>query len=386
MSDYDGLHIHLGNLSLVSEAETRSISPENPTGEHGGGARAPARPGSPARDLGPGWKTRAYIDVPPGETAVLADVAGPGAIQSIWMTPANVPNRDVILRFYWDGQEHPSVEAPLGDFFASPYTSFEQYAPLSSLVVCVNPGNAYNCCWPMPFRKHAQVTAQNLHQEKALRLFYQINYALSEVPADAGCFHAQFRRTNPIPYGRVYTVLDTGPGNTAGPGHYVGTAMAWHVKSPLWWGEGEIKFYIDDDLPPDMPVEQSAVEHGGESFPTICGTGTEDYFCGSYNFENKREKRYQAFTTPYSGLSHVIPADRIYEPGQRFAMYRWHIPDPIRFRRRLAVTIQALGWRNEEHARFLPLQDDIASVAYWYAAPPTQRFPPLPGRGELETA
>lgn len=385
MNPSDGLHVHLGNLALLSDAQTRSISPENPTGERGAGGRSPARAGSPAQDLGIGWKTRAYIDVAPGETAVLADVAGPGAIQSIWMTPANVPNRDAVLRFYWDQQERPSVEAPLGDFFASAFTSFEEYAPISSLAVCVNPGNAYNCYWPMPFRQHATITVENRHPEKALRLFYQINYALAEVAEDAAFFHAQFRRMNPVPYGRVFTILDTGANAGVGPGHYVGTAMAWHVKSPRWWGEGEIKFYIDDDLP-SSNVEDAIAEHGGQAFPTICGTGTEDYFCGSYNFENKLEKRYHAFTTPYAGLSHVIPADRIYEPGQRFAMYRWHIPDPIHFRKRLAVTIQALGWKSDDYARFLPLQDDIASVAFWYAALPTPPFPTLQAREGLEVA
>ena len=383
MKPNDGLHVHLGNLSLLSDAETRSISPENPTGERGGGGRAPARAGSPAQDLGTGWKTRAHIDVSPGETAVLADVAGPGAIQSIWMTPANVPNRDAVLRFYWDDQDRPSVEAPLGDFFASAFTSFEEYAQISSLAVCVNPGNAYNCYWPMPFRRHAKITVENLHPEKALRLFYQINYALAEVAEGAAYFHAQFRRTNPVPYGRIYTILDTGPGVAAGPGHYVGTYLAWALHSDRWWGEGEIKFYIDDDLPPDVAVEDAAAEHGGSSFPTICGTGTEDYFCGSYNFENKTTRRYQEFTTPYAGVPHIIRPDGLYRAIQRFSMYRWHIPDPIRFRKRLAVTIQALGWRSG-HERFLPLQDDIASVAYWYAALPTVSFPALPDRNFLE--
>lgn len=375
----EGLHVHMGNLAFLSDAETRSISPENPTGERGGGGRAPADPNGPAAELGAGWKTRAYIDIQPGETATLADIAGPGAIQSIWMTPANVANRDVILRFYWDDQQRPSVEAPLGDFFASAFTSFDVFAQISSLAVCVDPGNAYNCYWPMPFRGRCRITMQNLHPENALRLFFQINYALAEVPENAAYFHAQFRRMNPVPYGRIYTILDTSA--DAGPGHYVGTYLAWRVSSERWWGEGEVKFYIDDDLPAGVAVEDAVREHGGASFPTICGTGTEDYFGGSYNFENKAQKRYQSFTTAYSGLPHIIPADELYQAGQRFSMYRWHIPDPIRFKRRLAVTIQALGWGND--FRFKRLEDDIASVAFWYAALPTGPFPPLPDRNGL---
>jgi len=145
----------------------------------------------------------------------------------------------------------------------------------------------------------------------------------------------------------------------------VGTYMAWEVRSPGWWGEGEIKFYLDGD----------------KEFPTICGTGTEDYFCGSYNFENRQTRRYQTFSTPYSGLAQVLPPDLIYEPGQRFGLYRWHITDPVRFKKDLRVTIQALGWQKD--GTYLPLQDDIASVAYWYQTEPHAKFPPLPAAEQL---
>ena len=149
-------------------------------------------------------------------------------------------------------------------------------------------------------------------------------------------------------------------------GHYVGTYLAWGVHSTGWWGEGEIKFYID----------------GVRAFPTISGTGTEDYFCGSYDFENPETKRYQEFTTPYSGLAQVVRPDGVYASQQRFSLYRWHVMDPVRFERDLRVTIQALGWRGD--GRYLPLQDDIASVAYWYQAEPHGAFPALPSRDALE--
>ncbi len=151
-----------------------------------------------------------------------------------------------------------------------------------------------------------------------------------------------------------------------GEGQYVGTYMAWGVNNTGWWGEGEIKFFMDGDT----------------DYPTICGTGTEDYFCGSYNFENQQTKQYQEFTTPYAGLPLVIRPDGVYQSQQRFGLYRWHILDPIRFEQDLRVTIQALGWRTG--GRYLPLQDDIASVAYWYQTEPHAPFPALPGRDVLE--
>jgi hypothetical protein len=355
---FDGLALGLGNLSRLSRAKTRSISPENFTGEKGKGGMATEGTGArAARDLGQGWKVSPSVRIKPKSTFVMADVSGQGAIQHIWMTPTG-PWRYLILRFYWDGETTPSVETPAGDFFASGWGG---YAQISSLAVCVNPGSAFNSYWEMPFRRGFRVTAENLGDDE-MTLYYQIDYTLTEVPKDAAYFHAQFRRVNPLPEKQVYTILD----GVRGMGHYVGTYLAWGVNSTGWWGEGEIKFYMDGD----------------RDFPTIAGTGTEDYFCGSYNFENKAEKRYQEFTTPYSGLSQVIRPDGLYASQQRFSLYRWHIMDPIRFEQDLRVTIQALGWRAD--GRYLPLRDDIASVAYWYQAEPHAPFPALPSRDELE--
>ena len=349
---HDGLHCHLGNLALLSDAQSRSISGENTTGEKGGGGRADVpldpdtgKPIGPARELGRGWKIKPLHHVAPGETYSLADIDGPGAIQSIWMTPAGVPCRNAILRVYWDGQDQPSIECPVGDFFASAFTSFDVYAALQSLAVCVNPGNAFNCYWPMPFRKRCLITIENRDPAKTLCIYYQINYALAPVPDHAAYFHAQFRRVNPVEYKKVYTILD----GLRGKGHYAGTYLAWGLNNAGWWGEGEIKFYLDNDLPPAPrgSVENSVAEHGGDSFPTICGTGTEDYFCGSYNFENKGTKQYQEYNSPYAGVPHIVRPDGVYQSQMRFSMYRWHLPDPIRFERGLAVTIQALGWRSD---------------------------------------
>ncbi len=358
MSQFNGLNMNMGNLSRLSKAETRSISPENFDGAKGRGGMATDGTGaSCARDLGQGWKISPSIAIKAGETFTLADIKGEGAIQQIWMTPTG-NWRYSIIRIYWDDQENPSVECPVGDFF---FLGWGQFAPLNSLAVCVNPGSAFNCYWEMPFRKRCRITFTNIADEE-MRLYYQINYTLTDVPEDVGYFHAQFRRSNPLPYKTDYTILD----GVQGQGHYVGVYMAWGVNNTGWWGEGEIKFFMDGD----------------KEWPTICGTGTEDYFCGSYNFENKETKQYQEFSTPYAGLHHVIRPDRVYRSQQRFGMYRRHITDPIRFRKDLKVTIQALGWRSG--GRYLPLQDDIASVAYWYQSLPTAPFPALPDRDYLE--
>lgn len=370
MAGFNGLGMHMGVLSRLSDAQSRSISPENFTGAKGQGGMATEGTGAAhaaAAGLGQGWKISPSVFIEVGDTFTLAEIEGPGAIQQVWMTLAFGKWRHAIIRMYWDDQEHPSVECPAGDFFAN---GWEQFAQVSSLAVCVNPGRAFNCYWEMPFRKKARITMTNIGVER-LYVYYQINYTLTDVPADCAYFHAQFRRTNPLPYGEVYTLLD----GVSGRGHYVGTYMAWGVNNTGWWGEGEIKFFMDGD----------------GAFPTICGTGTEDYFCGAYDFDPgimEKDKYgrsfYQEFNTPYAGLPQVIQPDGVYKSQQRFGLYRWHVMDPIRFRDDLRVTIQALGWRPRKQRTYLPLQDDIASVAFWYQALPTAPFPALPDRDYLE--
>jgi hypothetical protein len=359
---FSGLDVNLGNLYRLSDAKTRSISPENFTGEPGQAARATEGTGkNAARELGQGWKVSPSVAIKAHSTFTLAQIRGAGAIQQIWMTPAPLDKtRWYVLRFYWDDEAEPSVECPLSDFFAC---GWGKYAQINSLAVCVNPGSAFNCYWPMPFRKGVRITLENL-DDRDMVLYYQINYALGKVPKDAATFHAQFRREDPLREKGLYTLLD----GVKGRGQFVGTYLAWEVHNPGWWGEGEIKFYMDGD----------------REFPTICGTGTEDYFCGSYNFDTKGpdgKNRYTVFSTPYTGLAQVLPPDQVYQTGQRFGLYRWHITDPIRFDKDLRVTIQALGWK--EGGRYLQSQDDIASVVFWYQTEPHAKFPPLPPREKL---
>lgn len=360
---FNGLDLSLGTLARVSKAKTRSISPENFTGEKGKAGMSTNGPAkNAARELGQGWKVSPFVVVPAKSTFTMAEIEGPGAIQQIWLTPSPLDKtRWNILRFYWDDESEPSVECPLGDFFAC---GWAKYCQISSLPVCVNPGSAFNCYWQMPFRKKAKVTIENL-DDRPMTIYYQINYTLTDVPEDAAYFHAQFHRENPLKTKGTYTILD----GVEGTGHYVGTYLAWGVHSRGWWGEGEIKFFMDGD----------------KEFPTICGTGTEDYFCGSYNFDTQGpdgKNHYTEFSTPYSGMPQVIRPDGLYASQQRFGLYRWHIMDPIRFEKDLKVTIQALGWYSD--GRYLPLQDDIASVAFWYQKEPHKKFPVLPSKDQLE--
>ncbi|QIL76897.1 glycoside hydrolase family 172 protein [Hymenobacter sp. HDW8] len=356
---FNGLGSELGNLYRLSDAQTRSISPENFNGAKGKGGMATEGTGKNAsRDLGQGWKVSPSVIIKAGQTITVAEINGSGAIQHIWMTPTGLW-RFAILRMYWDEEKEPSVEVPVGDFFGQ---GWGQVAMLNSIPVVVNPGSSFNSYWLMPFRKKCRITMENI-DEKDMVLYYQIDYTLTDVPNDAAYFHAQFRRQNPTQYKVPYTILD----GVKGRGHYVGTYMAWGVNSNDWWGEGEIKFYMDGD----------------KEWPTINGTGTEDYFLGSYNFENKKTKQYQEYTTPYVGLHQVIRPDGLYQANTRFGMYRWHIPDPVRFQQDLRITIQALGWRY--NGRYLPLQDDVASTAFWYQTEPHAPFPKLPSKDDLET-
>ncbi|OQX86987.1 hypothetical protein B6D60_05000 [candidate division KSB1 bacterium 4484_87] len=364
MTYFNGLHLHLGNLSRLSFAKTRSISAENFTGEKGKGGRATSGATEIfARDLGQGWKISPCVTLKPGETFDLANIQGPGAIQHIWMTVSEKEWRRLILRFFWDDETDPSVEVPIGDFFCNGWC---KPCLVNSLPVAVNPRGGFNSYWEMPFRKKARITVENLSDAEIDGFFYQIDYTLTQVPEDVGYFHAQWRRKNPVPYKDVYTIID----GIEGHGHYVGTYMAWGVNQNGWWGEGEIKFFMDDD----------------KEFPTICGTGTEDYFCGAWGFDYPKNN-YCEYSTAYSGMPQIIRPDGFTEANQRFGLYRWHVMDPIRFEKNLRVTIQDLGWRTamgKESARFLARQDDIASVAFWYQKEPHGKFPELPDRDFLE--
>jgi hypothetical protein len=333
---------------------------ENKKAEEGGGGKARnGRKGSPCID--PCKK---------GETYTLLDVDGPGIIRHIWMTvPYGVASnmRNLILRMYWDNQDIPSVEVPLGDFFG---VAHGRQRHMLSALVAMQSGKGLNCWIPMPFKKHARITIQNDSDHDVSMFFYQIDFTKGdELDDDTGYLHAQFRRMNPCPLYEDYTILD----NVNGKGVYLGTVIGIRsLFKNTWYGEGEVKFFIDQDK-----------EH-----PTICGTGLEDYVGSAWGLDE--------VLTPYQG------APLIDEKNGFYSMYRFHIKDPIYFQTNLKVTLQQIGWGRKDEAQdhykdkfkgyvchgdkedspycIFERSDDISSVAYWYQTLPTTQFGMLPDR------
>lgn len=358
----------LMRLAIPTGSISRSISPENFDGtKGGGGAAVEGAAAAAASRLGRGWKVSPCINIAPGETAEIAAIAGSGVIQHLWMTTHRDSWRSLLLRIYWEGSPLPAVEVPLGDFFCN---GWSRYSHVASQTIAANPHGGFNSYWSMPFKKSARITLENLAHETA-NVYYQVDYVLRSLPDEVMWFHTQWRRS-PVVEAGIHPILDT----VTGHGRFVGTYLAWQSNSPGWWGEGEIKFYLDGD----------------DEFPTICGTGTEDYFGGAWNFDVPGSG-YTEFTTPYLGLNQVLRPDGLYASQQRFGMYRWHIADELNFTEDLRVDIQALGigpgQGNGLPHRYRQLRDDIASTAIFYLdqpeTAPTER-PSTPTLLDLETA
>jgi hypothetical protein len=335
----------IASMALLRDAERRAITAENPTGERGAGGRASEGTGAvAARDLGVGWKVSPSLMIPAGEEVELARITGSGVIDHCWMTTRVEAWRSLVLRMWWeDYDEAPAICVPLGDFFCQGWC---QYSPLTSELIVVAPYGGLNSYFQMPFRRAAKISIENLADTDVV-VYYQVDYTLCDVPAEAAYLHTHWRRSNPVPAGDVHTIVE----GVNGRGMYVGTYLAFGANSPGWWGEGEIKFFLDDD----------------DEYPTICGTGTEDYFGGAWNFDVPGAG-YTPYCSNHLGLHQIIRPDGLYRSQTRFGMYRWHVRDPIYFRTGIRATLQDLGWRPDR--RYLPRSDDVASVAYWYSDDP----------------
>ena len=354
----------LSDLPTVRDEVTCSINAENPTGAKGFGCRETG-------PLGPSRKGKPCLnDIAPGQSVTLADIEGPGCIRHMWFTVTDRTSdadryvlRDAVLAIYWDDEKRPSVECPLGDFFCC---GFGQSCDVFSEPIVVAPTRGMNCYFTMPFRKRARIVVRNDHAHAIPALFYQIDYALGNAYSsrEMAYFHAQWRRQPITTLGEDYVILD----GVSGRGHYVGTYLAISTLQRYWWGEGEIKFFLDGD----------------NDYPTVCSTGTEDYFGGAWSFAEQRDghTRERTFCAPYVGYPFYSVRDGAianqyhddYCPPMR-GLYRWHIPDPIRFDSELRVKLQQIG---SGYEGAFERQDDVSSVAYWYQIEPHSIFPELP--------
>lgn len=347
-------------LYRLPRLQSRAANAENPLGiQSGGGLAGGGRKGAPC-----------IQNFKAGATHTLLDAKGPGVVRHIWLTfPPSLPHmlRALVLRMYWDACDQPSVEVPIGDFFGIAHARFR---PMVSELFSFQNARGLNCWIPMPFQKHARITVENDSEADLPMLFYQIDYTLGDaMDGEDGYFHAQFRRVNCQPIHTDYCILD----GLRGRGRYLGTVLGVRAACPVpgWWGEGEVKFYFD-----------------GETQPTICGTGAEDYVGFAWGLAEG--------CTPQQGCALADGALGLY------SIYRWHTLDPICFESSLRVTIQQIGFGSEQAARpvlgkdfvrypaaglapdgdmcYYDRSDDFCSVAYWYQQPLAAPFPPLPDR------
>ncbi len=354
--------LHLPAFARTSPVRSRAITAENPTGAKGAG-------GTESSALGPGRKGRAFLPIASGDTLTMAHIHGPGVIRHIWITvPDSTPEgafvlRDLVLRAYWDGEESPSVEVPLGDFFCN---GFAARARVTSEPIVVAPTGGMNCYFPMPFRESARLTLTSEHAGDIEAVFFQIDYTEGdELTEDVGYFHAQWRRTHRSELGQDHVIVD----GIQGSGTYVGTYVALTALGRFWWGEGEVKFYLDGD----------------KALPTICGTGLEDYAGGAWAFQDQLtsdvEPEVFTFSAPYFGYPYRAVNDTTRRSPYATSMptthglYRWHLADPIHFATDAKVTLQQIG---HDGSALFERADDICTTAYWYQTAPHAPFPELP--------
>jgi len=356
--------IRAGELFLIPESvETRWTSFENLSGAKGqAGQASQGRKGSPARVIAP------------GQTMVLADLNGPGVIRRIWLTVRpGIPEhlRGLVIRMYWENQNVPSVEAPLQDFFGIP---FARQVAFESCFFSNPEARSFNCSIPMPFRTKARVEIENQSPTEVNSLFFDINYTIGDkLPHELCYFHARYRRENPTTPKKDFRILPRISGRGRFLGCNVGVRALGDYKK-AWFGEGEIKIYLDGD----------------REFPTLCGTGTEDLVGSAWGL----------------GLfSHLYQGCLLSGRDGIWGFYRYHVPDPVYFHHEIRVDLQQISGsmaqeiiknikpgnypeltashqvfdpeKNKEGWHNFEAPQDVCATAYWYQSLPSPEWGPL---------
>lgn len=348
----------LDDLYKQSGVVTRMISAENPTGEKGKACLDEPNPDDPRlfwskNSLGKGYKVCPFITLEANSKIDIANVRGSGVIRQIFLTSDREKFSELVIRIYWDDEKEPSVECPLGMFFCMGHDRFPHL--VSSMPVTVAPHRGCNCYWRMPYKKGFRIEIENEGDTKTWILAYKVIFTEEEVN-DVAYFHATYRHTLTTPENPTHIILD----DVNGEGLYVGTYLAWTELHERWWGEGEVKFYIDDD----------------KEYPSICDNGTEDYFGGAWNFGGYgivKDSKEIVFQSPYLGLSLAHVED---DCPKHFSMHRFHIEDPIGFKKNIKVTVDTIGWK-EDFSKYEHHDEDVKSVAFFYQKEPHKPYKTL---------
>lgn len=338
----------LENLYKKAGIVTRMISAENPTGEKGKACLA-----VPNKDdenlywsknsLGEGFKVNPFIRIKPKTTITIADVSNMGEIKEMFFASDRKKFSELILRIYFDNEEEPTINCPLGAFFCIGHDNY--YSEVYSLPIVVAPYKGCSSYFEMPFRSHFKVEIENTADDFTWIFAYKIIYQEIEIDDNPAYFSAQYNKAKTDAKNPIYTILD----GIKGEGVYVGTYLAWTELNERWWGEGEVKFYLDGDT----------------VHPTICDNGTEDYFGGAWNFGGYgvvKDSDEIVFNSPFLGLPLAHTKDGI---PKHFSMYRFHILDSIGFKKDIKVTIDTIGWK-EDMSSYEHHSEEIESVAYYY--------------------
>lgn len=325
---------------------TRMISAENPTGKKNMGCRDKIDPSDKRlywskNAIKDEYKVCPFIRIEPNETVVIADYEGMGVINYLFLTSDRANFDELMLRIYFDNETNPSVNVPMGMFFCM---GGNKKHTVSSLPIVVCPHTGCNSYFEMPFKKHFKIEIENTMDSMTWILAYKVMFTEEKVASNVPYFKAEYRKTITSEENPTHILLD----NVNGKGLYVGTYMFWHQLEPRWWGEGEVKFYLDDD-----------------EYPSIADNGTEDYFGGAWNFGAYGiipGSNGEVYNTSFLGQPYV---EHNGEVDNYYSMYRFHILDSIGFNKNIKVTVDTIGWK-EDHSSYKHTTEEVSSVVYYY--------------------